>query len=238
MPESFSPTDFATLLAGVIGAALGGLISWGLAYQTSRETLMRDNIARDEAQKAIALGVLLKIQQIANGYYTQKLYIWEALSEANEKGAFHLALSQKVKPQIGNSHPTPSFVAEEFIPLVTLKRTDLIDQCSMIAMRYDILNTSFKVYNEKRHNLQEILMSFPTKVEGDGRSTSDIPKESVARVRILSEEVEQLIQQIYIHITEDGAASLKLCVALNEVFSNGFKEFIKLEVPEQLDEGA
>lgn len=211
---SFNSTDFATLLAGFGGAIIGGVVSWMLAIQGSKETLRRDAEQRTASDKTLVLGVVLKVQLIANAYYTQRKYLWDALTLANAQKRLDRPLWELVKPQIGYSHPRPRFEAPEFVPFVVFGRADIIDRCTQLSLRYDVLEASFETYSEKRGRLQELLAPFSDAADESGIATTVVPEGEHARVRIMINELEDLLLQIRNSVREDFVEATALCKEL------------------------
>ncbi len=232
-PESLtasklSVTDISTLVAGVVGAALGGFISWMLARQSSAETRLRDEAARRSELKASALSLLLKVQQIVNGYYTQRQFLYGALEAANEKGLLWNLMSRKVSQQIGFSDTPPQFEASEFVPLMLARQSELINDCSLLAHRYGVLEESFTVYNNRRDQLQAMILPH-SEIDASGVIVTAVPADLRPSVEILEMQIEGLIKQIYQNAVDDYERSFTLCNRLSEVLLEFFDDdvFVK-----------
>lgn len=239
LATGINPTDFATLLAGFGGAVLGGFVSWLLARQTSAETLARDDAIRIADQKTLAISVLLKAQEIANGYAAQRAYISGALSAADLQEPPHESMWNLVRPQIDSNLPTPTFLASEFMPLVLAGRTELINDCQSISMKFNILKASFEIYTQKREELQNVIAPYVFKSSPGGPITAAIPDDKAEVIGILSTEADALIKQIYKNILEDLPKALALCDNLTLTYEKyfGAGSFIKM-VPVRDGKGA
>lgn len=226
------PSDFSTLLAGFGGVLLGGLISFALARKTADEAAAAADADRIAKEKALALSLFLKVQIITNGLDTQTRYIWDALNKRNDQRRLREPLWQFIQPQVGLDVETPMFQAEEFVPLLQGKNTDLINDCQLLSLRYNVIEQSFKAYTEKREKIQDLLRPF-SKVGPDGQILSEIPPIKKDHIAILIAEIENLITSLSRTLAEDYQFSIrltrKLSLALNDYFGD---DFIKLHPPE------
>lgn len=226
------PGDFSTLLAGFGGAIFGGIVSFALARKTAAEAAAAAEADRVAKEKALALSLFLKVQLITNGLNTQTLYIWDALNRANDHGRLGEPLWQFIQPQVGLDVETPMFQAEEFIPLLQGKRTELINDCQLLSLRYNVIEQSFKTYNQKREKIQDLIRPF-SEVGPDGQILSKIPPIKKDSLAILIAEIETLITSLRKTLAEDYRFSIdltwKLSSALNDYFGD---DFIKLHPPE------
>lgn len=228
-------TDNATLLSGFGGAALGGVVSWLLAKQATRETLRRDENSRISQEKSVALGVTLKAQQIANGYYTHKKYFDECMRRANANKMLNRPLWEIIKPLIGNSLPRPTFEPTDFVPLVNARQAPLIDRCNLLALRYDVAESSLEVYTQKRQAMQEMLAQHSGPPDRSGRVETVIPSSLRPKFRVMASELEDLIVQIKAFLKEDFIEGKSVCDELGKAFREYFSDptFFSLEIPDE-----
>lgn len=214
----FSTADFATLIAGIFGAAIGGAISLILARQASAETLARDTAARLDDHKSKALAVLLKAQQVTNGFYTNTQYIRNALAKANRDGNLALDMWLKVQQRTGSFLSPVEFNAAEFIPLMLAGKASLINECTLMALRFDVIEQSIEVYNNRREELQQLMLKYSKLDHSNGLVVTEVPPEERSPFEIKAKEIEGLIQDIYRTAKEDYIRSNKLCADLSSAF--------------------
>lgn len=216
--DRFSSSDFATLFAGILGAAIGGAISWILARQASTETLARDTAARVDDHKAKALGVLLKVQQITNGIYTNRGYFWVSLDRANKEGRLWDDMWHKVQRQVGNSLPPPTFDASEFVPLMLAGKAALINECTLLALRYDVAEQGIATYNREREAFEQAMLPYSKVQNNSGLIETNVPEEKLSEFAIKRHIMNGLIDNIYRSTKEDYIRSKELCVELSAAF--------------------
>ena len=235
-PRSFSSikfgaSDFATLIAGIFGAVIGGAISLLLARQASAETLARDTATRLDDHKSKALAVLLKAQQVTNGFYTNRQYIRNALAKANRDGNLQLDMWLKVQQRTGSFLSPVEFNAAEFIPLMLAGKASLINECTLVALRFDVIEQSIEIYNKRRDELQELMLKYSKLDRSSGLVITEIPREELSPIEIKAKEIEGLIQDIYRFAKEDYIRSKKLCADLSSAFLGYFGDgvFAKLD---------
>ncbi|SCB20254.1 hypothetical protein [Rhizobium hainanense] len=230
-PDSFSPlkfstSDFATLTAGIIGATIGGAISWMLARQASVETLARDSAARLDDHKSKALAILLKAQLITNGFYTNREYIRAALVKANRDGNLALEMWLIVQQRVGSFLSPIELNAAEFIPLMLAGKAALINECTLMALRFDVIEQSIDTYNNRREELQQMMLKYSTLDRSTGLVITEIPREERSPYEIKAKEIEELIQTIYRTAKEDYIRSKKLCADLSSTFHGYFGDSV------------
>jgi len=232
-----SPADLATLLSGFGGAALGGAVAWFLAKQATKETLRRDMDSRTSEEKSVALTVMLKTQQIANGYYTQKRYFDDCMRKANDLKVLHRPFWEVMRPMVGNSIAPPTFNPNDFVPLINAKKADLVDRCNLLALRYDVVESSLKFYTEKRQAMQEMLAQYSGAPDITGKVHTIIPPELQPKYNVMAAELEDLIRQVRSYVKEDFAEAKSICGELGRAFQEYFSDptFFSLEIPDEPD---
>lgn len=222
---TISSGDFSTLLAGFGGAAFGGLISWALARGAAAELEKAAEQEKIAKEKALALSLVLKVQQITNGLYSQREYIWAALNLQNEQKRLGEPVWQFVQPQITGAVETPVFDATEYIPLVQAKRADLINDCQLLALRYNVLEHSMREYSARREVVQRMLRPFSKRGAG-GQIETMLPAFKKDQFEILVVEIESLITSLRKTLIEDYASATQLLAqmtsVLNDYFEGGF----------------
>lgn len=222
--DSLSKADFATLVSGFGGAALGGVISWMLAREAGRETLARDAAQRQANEKAMALAVILKAQHIANGLTTLRNHFYKARRKANNSSMLLQPMWRTTKPVLS---PTPSrlrFEPAEFAALLTAGRMDLVDRCNLLALRYEVDETVVKDYSRLRAELQEAMLPYSNLAGPGGLVETAVDPAMHSTFAIRGLQLEEIIRSLYASILEDANEAIDLCLALNEAFKKHFGE--------------
>lgn len=221
---SLSKADFATLLSGFGGAALGGMVSWLLAKEAGRETLARDEAQRRANERAMALAIILKTQQIANGLFTLKKYFYKSRQRANEAQRLARPMWETTKPVIS---PTPSrlrYDPAEFAPLIAAKRTDLVDRCNILALRYEVDETIITDYSVRRSAFHDLMGPYSELSGPDGLVTTSVPAAMKNQFLMKGQELEDIIRQLYGNVVEDSREAQALCEELTSAFRKHFGE--------------
>ncbi len=227
--EGVKVSDITTLVAGVVGAAIGGAISWAQSRQSSKETLQRDQDSRMSIIENNALSALLKVQRIANSYHTHKMYFWTQLREANARKTLDPQLWQILKSQVGGAETVITFSAEEFIPLHLAGKTGLINECGLLAERLQVVERGMIEYTRLRRELEAILIDHTTKLP-DGRFLTEVPKELLRQVSMKTEMLENFIRGLYADIKADDANAKALCLNVSEAFSEHFEKGLRFKM--------
>lgn len=226
LPIELKSADVATLLSGFGGAALGGIVSWVLAKEAGRETLARDLAQRRAEEKASALSVMLKTQQIANGLHTMRKYLYGCRVEANENRVLDRPMWETTKPIISPTPSRLSYASSEFKPLIAAKRADLIDRCNLLALRYEVDETILNDYSSRREAFHEFVAPYSELSSWEGRITTTVPPELRNQFILKARGLEEIIRSLYAAVTEDALEAASLCQDL----SAGFKTYFGEEV--------
>ncbi len=228
--EGLKMSDVTTLVAGVVGAALGGGISWLQARQASKETLVRDAEARHSHLENHALSTLLKVQRIANGYHTHKMYFWRQLRDANEKHTiFEFDLWEIIKSQVGSTESVIIFAAEELVPLQVAGETGLINDCGLLAERFSVIERSMIEYSRLRREIENVLVDYSEKLP-NGLFLTRIPKHLENRIATQTYSLEQFVRSLYADIVADDDNARHLCEKVSEAFVRYFHNGAKFKV--------
>lgn len=215
--EGIKVSDISTLVAGVVGAVIGGAISWIQSTQASKQTLQRDNESRIAIVENNALSTLLKVQRIANSYHTHKMYFWSQLRAANASGTIGPQLWQILKSQVAGFEAGINFSAEELVPLQLAGKTDLINECGLLAERLQVVERGMIEYTRLRREIEALLIDHSRRLP-DGRILTEVPRELWEKVSLKSDTLEQFIRQLYADITTDDIKAKALCSSVSEAF--------------------
>jgi hypothetical protein len=226
-----SQGDAATLLSGFGGAALGGLVSWILAKQAGKETLRRDMEQRTAHDKSMALAVMLKTQQIANGLYTVKKYFYQSRRRANLANRISRPMWETTKPVISTTPSRLRYDPSEFGPLVAAQRPDLVDRCTLLALRYEVTETIINDYSTRRGTLHDLLAPHSQLSGADGLVITSVPPALRNVYTMKGKELEDIIRALFSSVLEDSNEAHNLCLELSKVFRDHFGEDVyRLEI--------
>ena len=208
-------TNFATLIAGLGGGALGGLISYVTARQTSSQTIRRDREAQIAAENASALTVIIATTQISNRIYTLQNRLHPAYKPQNGVRPWQLLKASPVQEMHGISYQ-----ASDFIPFIKAKTGSIPHRCIMILERYYSIEASWKAYCQMRIQLQDFLVPHSTIV--NGFMQTELPQSAKVHAHYLMDCLDDLIAQMHIFATEDLETSKKLLTDMNTSYKKYF----------------
>lgn len=227
--DGIKVSDISTLVAGIVGAVIGGAISWVQSRQTSKQTLQRDDESRRAIVENNALSTLLKVQRIANSYHTHKMYFWSQLRAANASVTIGPELWQIMKSQVAGSETGINFSAEELVPLQLAGKTDLINECGLLAERLQVVERGMIEYTRLRREIEALLIDHSRRLP-DGRVLTEVPKELWEKVSLKSDTLEQFIRQLYADITTDDLKAKALCSGVSQAFMAHFRNSAKFAI--------
>lgn len=224
-----SDPNSATLISGfggaVIGAVVGGLISWLLARQAAGESRRRDSEQRFEADRAAAIRTMLKVQMITNGTYTIAKSLRNDAAVAVERGA---ALWEVVKPHIG-SKVDIKIQAEDLSPFWDAAGNEFADSITLSSLRYDVLEETLADYSSRRARLGDLLATFNPEIDMEtGSGNTQIPPGQIGVVKARVFELTDTLRQMQAFAEADLVANLKLCDQMTVYGVNKFGSFPKL----------
>ncbi|MDF1609366.1 hypothetical protein PZ897_14370 [Hoeflea sp. YIM 152468] len=189
--------EYATLISGfggaLLGAVVGGVISWVLARQSAANTTNRDREARDQDQKGQALRLMVKASLVLSDVVAIKSSIDQSLSEANERGLSHYPVWRRVLP-IVSSNQIYQIEAAELAPLMEARANEIVYAATDMLMQHSTLIAALESYSEKRGELKKILKRHTA--TADGVITSELTESEVAEMAPYEIELESLIKEI------------------------------------------
>ena len=229
MSEIVASANFATLLAGLGGASLGGLISFATSRQTSRETAKRDEETRLSAEKAQALSGLVKTMQLANRLFTLNNKLVEATQSSEG-----LQPWQMLQASVGQSNSAPDYTADDFIPFINAKHADFVHRALLLADRVDSLEDAYQTYSSHRLQHEQFMLPFSQFVEG--AMVTAVPPESQTEFTYRANMLNKLIVEMADYCARDLADAKSLITEMNKAFLSYFKERANFRL--DLEDGA
>lgn len=214
--EALSSSAGSTLLAGFGGAVVGGVVSYLLARQSSRETLRRDQDARLDLEHAAALRAMVTAMNLANRVYTLNGVLSEATGKAGADGPW-----TTLKPVPKQRHAAPRFEATDFVPFIKSGAADLVHRCSLLADRVDSLESSFEAYSTTRLEVEEMAAKSTT-FDAAGMGNTVFSGEEAAIVRFKGRNMNLIIAEMADFAARDQADAIKIVDDMNAAFQRYF----------------
>lgn len=236
-----TPSDTATMIAGlggaVVGALIAGIISWLLAMRTATEARRAEYDRETQRIKAGLLQVQVKTLNVSNGFYTMKVAIDAAVEQATRSGdQLWRHLRQSAGPHTGIT-----FEVSDYIPLLHGKGPDLITDLNLLVERYQSAVAGYSAYSSLRAAFQEFSAPYTEEVSvggtGYGKAyLSKYPPDAWKIAKMKMNELEGLIKQLKDYVDTDGEEAKKLTRKVNEFATQRIEErgdkFIKLQFVE------
>lgn len=210
-----SSPNFSTLLAGLGGAALGGLISYVTARQTAKQTAAREKEASIIAERANAFSCMVTTMQIANGLFTMNKYLNEA---ANPPAG--LQSWQILQAHASTSAEGVRYHPADFAPFINAGHADIVHRALLLSERYRSSEAAFSKYSDNRIKLEEFLL--PHSSVTGGAMSSEIPAHLHATAHYLMDSLNKLIAQMDEFCRRDFEDAKVLLNDMNTAFSKRF----------------
>ncbi|MER9840128.1 hypothetical protein NKJ59_02560 [Mesorhizobium australicum] len=224
-------SDWVALISGfggaLLGAIIGGAISWLLARQAANESRRRDLDQRLAAEKAAAVRTTLKVQQITNGTFTIAQALRAAVTEAQAKG---FELWQAMKPHVGRTADVQIY-AEDLAPFLEARGNAFVDAITLSALRYGVLETTLTGYSARRARLGELMAPFTVIDMETGAGITAVPDDQIAVFHTRVFELKDILQQLQDFAEHDLQANLALCGQITSYGAAKYGNFPKLEAP-------
>ncbi|KAB2753137.1 hypothetical protein [Brucella anthropi] len=219
--------------AAILGAIVGGFISWLVARQTASEA--RRDAAQKEATelKAALLRVQLKVIQITNGLHTNRVMFRDARQKAADAGESSAPLWTLVQQTAGPTN-VPRFEIDEFVPLVHDDGTNLIHRLNLLEDRYRATSDGLVAYSNLRAAFQEKFAQYTVKRSKNTHITA-IPRQKMQEATLRMQELDSLINQIEEYTNVDFEEAKRLVQEVNQFAIrrlSGRETFVKYEFKE------
>ncbi len=162
-----APEVWAGLGGAVLGSVLGGVISWWLQSKNLQEQRAVRETATKERNTAIGYAIVLKLNQLRDGFTNIKKHIEDGNpSRFNKKGERPLQWWETLKPL--SSLPDPiHFTIDEQVLVLGLGKLDLINRMLELDAAFLVTLGTLQKYSELRAKLQDHLANLVTSVDGN-----------------------------------------------------------------------
>lgn len=181
-----SSPNFATLLAGLGGASLGGLISYLIAKQSARETTAREARSQLMRERAQALSCFVVTIQIGGRLHTLKRDLQAAAKAPDGTRPWEL-----LQASTGSTSATPTYNPTDFTPFINAKFADSVHRCMLLAERIASIESAYGYYSKLRIDLEKFLL--PLSTFKNESIVTEIPDEHAVEAKYRTKTLDKLI---------------------------------------------
>tara|TARA_R110000868_G_scaffold148473_3_gene370426 strand:- start:70 stop:843 length:774 start_codon:yes stop_codon:yes gene_type:complete len=137
--------------AGILGAAVGGLIAFAIQLKVLRENRELRNEDRKLSQQAMANSLVFKLRKIYSNFSIMQEHVDQCFSSdlAKEEGA---EIWQFLLP-LGNPPPSIELSSDEMSMLLSLGDLDVFNAVAGLDDGHNALMDSVRLYTQKREEL-------------------------------------------------------------------------------------
>jgi hypothetical protein len=231
-----SGTFWSTLIGAVVGAAMGGLISFVLQERAADRTEGLERAREHDRELALAQTAMVKIIKILSALNLIRSHVHESLELANNHGAWHQKKMAFVK-SIGNKLAVIEISADELRTIRRLGDDELTNGVMDLDTIYNDLAALMERYSADRSRL---FSEFGATVTGEIATTTLDEKQSLLFMPRAA-ELESLIVAIIARVQGDfdqaNMALARLARAGQAKFGSKFGSYTarypdKLEIPD------
>ncbi|UES40373.1 hypothetical protein [Roseibium aggregatum] len=195
--KQFFTPELISLISGlggaIIGACVGGFISWLIARQAANLTLKRDEEARIKEQKSHALSLMIKASLVLADVVAIAKLIDQSLSTANENKLTNQPLWRRIVPTISHKQ-TFEVEAVELAPLMEAKANEIVYAATELFLQHATLITALEKYAILRGEMKKLI---PTHLgTKDTVVVSALTESEVAALAPYELELESLISEV------------------------------------------
>lgn len=224
-----SSSDFATMLSGfggaILGAVIGGTISWFQARQTAEAERNYKTYEKNKRLASALMQLQLKTLSLTNASFTIQSWIDTSVTEARNKGK-DVSEIWKVVQATASIREGPRFDTEDFLPLVHEKGTPIINEVTMLSERYEASSHAARSFSRLKREFSEFSLPYCS-LKPDGQIQAFFPDEVQKTADIKTHEMEFLIRQIRREVEKDVEAGKAACRAIRAFAA----EAIEINVP-------
>lgn len=226
-------TFWSTLIGAVVGAAMGGLISFVLQERAADRTEKLERAREHDRELALAQTAMVKIIKILSALHLIRSHVHESMNLANAHGAWHQKKMTFVK-SIGNKLATIEISADELRSIRLLGDDDLTNGVMDLDTVYNDLAALMDRYSADRSRL---FNEFGATVTGE-IATTNLDEKQAMLFMPRAAEVESLIVAIISRVQGDfdqaNIALARLARAGQAKFGSKFGSYTA-RYPDRLD---
>lgn len=230
------PEDKATLLAGLGGTILGGLISWAIARQTAAEARATARENHRQSEKSNALKAVIKVAQLANNIYTIHRAIERPIAEARATGDYRIAIWPFLRPST-HVHSEINFAVDDLMSFTFAGKSNIIQEMIMLSSRHNTLSEAYSTYCRKREEFQQFSEPFSRYDHATGQHETVLRGEASIRAEMKIFELDSLSKELRASATEYNEHAKATCALVDKFAQKryaGTGGFIKLEPVEDM----
>lgn len=186
------PGIVQTAVGAIIGSLLTAIPTYHLASVTGKQTLKRDAATRRATQATLAFSLVVKLQQILNGFVAYYSYLRDEIERAEREGGSGIDLWAKVRPLAGMINTSQQFNSAELSILVEANAYELLNKILNIAVQYNALEAGLRDYSKHR-------LAFTDQNEfelAEGVNSFSIKKKESKSFDLKALELNQLVEQL------------------------------------------
>ncbi|WP_144223458.1 hypothetical protein [Mesorhizobium amorphae] len=213
--ELMSSSNFATWMAGLGGAVIGGLISYLIARQTANESVAREDKMRRLTERTQALHCMVITMQLANRLYTMRGLLKEAVAAPEGIDPW-----QQLQANTGHLNTAPAYNPTDFVPFINAKLADAVHRALLLAERVSSLEAAHSHYSDKRTELEVFLLPF-SKLDG-GSMQAAVPQEFQVEAFYRTNTLNTLIRSMADFVERDYNDAKALLTEMNNAFQDYF----------------
>jgi len=189
---------WAAMGGSILGAIIGGAVSWMLARQASNETLRRDTELRKSQSRIDAFRALLKIQTITNRLHSIIKSFDEMFEAANTQGLVTKLEKWQIMMPISGVSSNGMTIDSNDVQMFVDNELDISNRSILLSEKYNSLIESIQTYNKKRYEISDLM---PAQVQGNLGTTTLSQAEYLAlqprwaELRSLAEEIRKALAE-------------------------------------------
>lgn len=227
--------DFSDLITavigGIIGALAGGVPAYLIARSQAKEFLERDAASKTREEKARGLTASVKVLQISNSIFALRKHV-EACLLRTEGESEAMEPWQRLIPMVGHTDERSiRFNDDEIVLIARTKQSQLMQDMLLLANRHAASLEAWRVYCERRDQLNERLPK-PTHFEGD-RGSATITEKELMELMPYTIPLNNLTLSLRVGLAEDAALAIKVMTELSPALADYFKaaQFVPMVPP-------
>jgi hypothetical protein len=205
----------------LIGALVGGLMTFLMQLLNYRRTGRLEKAARREADLTTGIAALLKVSKMASNIWGVKRHMATALALAAAEKAQGELTWEFVQPTVGKT-PEVTFTDAERIFIVTRLPEDFLDVLELADVHNNLVDV-MQIYSDRRIELGALMHGHPA---GGTMATTNLTREQFAQLapRILS--LQSLIGPLVARSRQDMTQAIAVFASVRGVCVREFgKDF-------------
>lgn len=222
------------LIGAVVGASIGGIVSWALQATNFRREARATTADRERRDRGVAISAQIRLAEIANNMFT----IEKTVAEAQRQCAAALRAPPDTWVYLRPMANTPDrvvFSTDEKAMAISLLGSDDVANFLVMDARHNAIIDALIAYSEVRRAIVGADPQAMLTPEDAQRANYQLP----VPIMVQREEVRSLLEGLIGGLAADKPLSLRLLLALNAGGETRFPQgLIKFQFREGLAEQA